>query len=178
MVAMNAIPMDGLGGAKHERASRYPWSQLVDTDFAFEEVNEALEQSERPEVRRASIVDAGCRVGRVTEPAILSRGWRYRSAARQEGDMASTEQSVVKETPGVCGGYPCIGDTRIPVRLIVEFTRDGLDIDAILAIYPQLSREQVRGALDYYKAHPARVDEDIARNARSWMELQGRGWPV
>ncbi len=35
---------------------RYPWSQLVDTDFAFDAVNEALEKSERREVRRASIV--------------------------------------------------------------------------------------------------------------------------
>ncbi len=35
---------------------RYPWHLLVDTDFAFEDVNEALEQSERREVRRASIV--------------------------------------------------------------------------------------------------------------------------
>ena len=36
---------------------RYPWTQLVDTDFAFEEAGAALEQSERRQVRRASIVD-------------------------------------------------------------------------------------------------------------------------
>ncbi|CAA9585852.1 MAG: Threonine dehydrogenase and related Zn-dependent dehydrogenases [uncultured Thermomicrobiales bacterium] len=35
---------------------RYPWAQLVDTDFAFDAVEEALEKSERREVRRASIV--------------------------------------------------------------------------------------------------------------------------
>ena len=35
---------------------RYPWTELVDTDFAFEEVGAALEQSERRQVRRASIV--------------------------------------------------------------------------------------------------------------------------
>lgn len=35
---------------------RYPWQMLVDTDFAFEDAGLALEQSERREVRRASIV--------------------------------------------------------------------------------------------------------------------------
>lgn len=35
---------------------RYPWHLLVDADFAFEAVGEALERSERREVRRASIV--------------------------------------------------------------------------------------------------------------------------
>ncbi|MGN6810780.1 MAG: zinc-binding dehydrogenase, partial [Thermomicrobiales bacterium] len=35
---------------------RYPWATLVDTDFAFTDVNDALERSARREVRRASIV--------------------------------------------------------------------------------------------------------------------------
>ena len=37
-----------------------------------------------------------------------------------------------------------------------------------------LTREQARGALDYYLAHPARVDEDIAWNARVLAALQNR----
>ena len=35
---------------------RYPWQELVDTDFAFDDVNNALLRSDRREVRRASIV--------------------------------------------------------------------------------------------------------------------------
>ncbi len=35
---------------------RYPWGELVDTDFALTDVARALEQSERREVRRASLV--------------------------------------------------------------------------------------------------------------------------
>lgn len=35
---------------------RYPWTSLVDQDFAFEDVDNALLRSERREVRRASIV--------------------------------------------------------------------------------------------------------------------------
>ena len=81
---------------------------------------------------------------------------------------------IVQETPGICGGYPCIGDTRVPVRLIVELTRDGLSIDDLLAVYPALTREQLLGALEYYAAHPARVDEDIRTNATALAELQRR----
>lgn len=92
--------------------------------------------------------------------------------------MSKVNQTVIKETPGVCGGYPCIDDMRFPVRLIVEFTRDGVDIDTLLANFTQLTRDQVEAALEYYREHPARVDEDIERNARAWDELQRRGWPV
>ena len=83
-------------------------------------------------------------------------------------------ETYVTETPGVCGGYPCVANTRIPVRLIVEFFRETRDVAAILAIYPQLSREQVEGALAYYAAHPERVDEDIAWNAEVLAQLQKR----
>jgi len=82
----------------------------------------------------------------------------------------------VQETPGVCGGYPCVGNTRIPVRLIVEFTRDGLSIDDLLTMYPYLTPDQLRGALDYYAAHPARVDEDIRTNAEALAKLQSHQW--
>lgn len=91
--------------------------------------------------------------------------------------MSKVNQTVIKETPGVCGGYPCIDDMRFPVRLIVEFTRAGVSIDTLLEDYPQLTREQIEGALEYYREHPARVDEDIERNARAWKALQGRAWP-
>ena len=84
----------------------------------------------------------------------------------------------VRETPGVSGGYPCVGNTRIPVRLIVEFTREGVSIERLLKMYPQLTAEQIRGALDYYAACPDRVDEDIAGQEAMWAELRGRPWPV
>src|SRR3954452_7008496 len=80
----------------------------------------------------------------------------------------------VQETPGVSGGYPCVGNSRVPVRLIVEYTRAGLSVDDILDKYPHLTVEQIRGALDYYAAYPARVDEDIATNAQALAELQNR----
>ena len=38
---------------------RYPWASLVDTDFAFTDVQNALLQSDNRSVRRASIVGWG-----------------------------------------------------------------------------------------------------------------------
>lgn len=83
-------------------------------------------------------------------------------------------RTPIKETPGVCGGYPCIGDTRIPVRMIVELFNDTHDFGQTAAMFPQLTHQQVRDALRYYQEHPSRVDEDIARNTRALMHLPAR----
>lgn len=80
----------------------------------------------------------------------------------------------ITETPGVCGGYPCIGATRIPVRMIVELFNDTDDLNQTVAMFPQLTRQQITDALAYYREHPDRVDADIARNARVVAHLAAR----
>jgi uncharacterized protein (DUF433 family) len=84
------------------------------------------------------------------------------------------ENPYVSETPGVCGGYPVVRGTRIPVRILVSVFRRTGDLVEILAMYPYLTPAQVQGALNYYAAQPARVDEDVARHAHALVELQGR----
>jgi uncharacterized protein (DUF433 family) len=80
------------------------------------------------------------------------------------------DHSPVDEIPGINGGYPVVAGTRTPVRIIVEYCRQGGSIDAVVEALSHLSHEQVQAALDYYRATPARVDEDIARNERAWQE--------
>jgi uncharacterized protein (DUF433 family) len=46
--------------------------------------------------------------------------------------MADT---TIRETPGVFGGYPCVGHTRIAVRLIVEAYRATGRIDLVAERY-------------------------------------------
>lgn len=82
--------------------------------------------------------------------------------------------TTIWETPGVSGGYPCIGHTRIAVRLIVEAYRDTGSIERVAERYDQLTREQLVAALVYYREHPTRVDEDSTRSARAWVELTSR----
>ena len=82
-----------------------------------------------------------------------------------------TTDTTIRETPSVSGGYPCIGHTRIAVRLIVEAYRATGSIEKVAEFCGQLTREQIEAALDYYRQHPTRVDEDIERNARAWAAL-------
>ena len=81
---------------------------------------------------------------------------------------------MIAELPGVNGGYPVVAPTRIAVRLIVEAFRETDDLDQTIEAFPQLSREQIQAALDYYRDHPARVDEDIARNERALRAIRSR----
>jgi uncharacterized protein (DUF433 family) len=87
------------------------------------------------------------------------------------------DHPFVEETPGIGGGYPQVRGTRTPIRVIVELLRATGDFERTAEMLPHLSREQVRGALDYYASYPDRVDEDIALNASARAELQGRAWP-
>lgn len=78
---------------------------------------------------------------------------------------------MVRETPGVCGGYPCVGNSRIPVRSLVIAFRKLRDIALVVEAFPTLTPEQIRGALDWYIVHPERVEEDIERNEQALREL-------
>lgn len=51
--------------------------------------------------------------------------------------------------PNICGGKPCIRGTRIWVSLILDFLASGESEAEIIALYPQLTREDVRAALAY-----------------------------
>ena len=88
------------------------------------------------------------------------------------------DDPYVASYPGVCGGYPVVRGTRTPVRVIVAIHRQLGDFESTARWFSYLRKEQIQGALDYYAKHPARVDEDFARNARSLAELQGRPWPA
>lgn len=84
----------------------------------------------------------------------------------------------IHETPGVCGGYPCVGRTRIPVRVLVEALWTHGTVDAVVDYFPQLSRAQVEEGLAYYRDSPDRVNEDIVRNAEAWEQLTGQPYPL
>ena len=46
-------------------------------------------------------------------------------------------------------GEPCIRGTRIPVRMVLGSLAEGLSSEEILREYPQLSQQDVLGALSY-----------------------------
>jgi len=55
----------------------------------------------------------------------------------------------ITSDPAILGGKPCIKGTRISVDLILEWVASGADINSIINLYPQLSAEAVREAINY-----------------------------
>lgn len=51
--------------------------------------------------------------------------------------------------PAVCGGKPCIRGTRIWVSLVLDMLAAGTTEAELLAEYPQLTHEDVLGAIAY-----------------------------
>ena len=55
----------------------------------------------------------------------------------------------ITQRAAVMGGKPCIRDLRVSVGMIVGQIGAGLSIEALLADYPYLEREDVLQALRY-----------------------------
>lgn len=51
--------------------------------------------------------------------------------------------------PAVMVGKPVVKGTRIPVDMIVRQIAQGMTIDEILEDYPNLTREDIKAALEY-----------------------------
>lgn len=51
--------------------------------------------------------------------------------------------------PNVCHGQACVKGTRMPVHQIVRMLANGDTVEALLAEYPYLSREDIMASLDY-----------------------------
>jgi len=55
----------------------------------------------------------------------------------------------IELNPKVCNGRPVIKGTRIPVSVILEQIGDGDSRGALLAGYPELTRQDIQAAVFY-----------------------------
>ena len=69
--------------------------------------------------------------------------------------------SRVRKTPGVCGGEPCIRETRHTVSGLVQWRRLGLSDEDILGRHPDLDPADLEAAWTYYDQHRVEVDRAI-----------------
>jgi uncharacterized protein (DUF433 family) len=70
--------------------------------------------------------------------------------------VVTTEQrsalvSVVAIDEDIMHGTACFTGTRVPVQTLIDFLETGESIDAFLAVYPYIPREQVLKFLDLSK---------------------------
>ena len=58
-------------------------------------------------------------------------------------------KSRVTLKPGVCGGKPCIRDTRIEISVILDGLAESMTETEIMDHYPQITKEEIHAALAY-----------------------------
>lgn len=71
---------------------------------------------------------------------------------------------AIQSTPGVCGGYARIRNTRIPVWTLVSFRQQGADEAELLRNYPTLTPLDLDAAWLYYQQHQENIDALIANH--------------
>jgi uncharacterized protein (DUF433 family) len=75
--------------------------------------------------------------------------------------VAHNSDSLILETPGICGGSPRIRNTRIPVRSLVQYRQYGTSDTELLEIYPTLHQGDLEAAWNYYALHQDEIDQEI-----------------
>jgi uncharacterized protein (DUF433 family) len=53
----------------------------------------------------------------------------------------------ITQTPGLCGGRPCIRGMRIRVCDLLEMLAENVSVEEILADFPHLEREDIQACL-------------------------------
>jgi uncharacterized protein (DUF433 family) len=55
----------------------------------------------------------------------------------------------VTSKPDVCGGRPCIRDTRIEIAVILDGLAEGMSEPDLMNHYPQLTKDDIHACLAY-----------------------------
>ena len=82
-----------------------------------------------------------------------------------------TDHPHIVRVQGVCGGRPIIEGTRLSVKLIVGWAREGMTAKEIVTLYPELSTIQIADAMAYYEDHPEEIEAEFAEEER-YIEVE------
>ena len=66
-------------------------------------------------------------------------------------DQRAALEAVISIDKEVMHGTPCFKSTRVPVQTLIDFLETGESIDAFLAAYPYVPRQNVVAFLDLSK---------------------------
>ena len=76
--------------------------------------------------------------------------------------MIQTKTERILSKPSVCGGKPCIADTRIRVQdIYVWHELQGLSADEIVSRFPHITMADVYAALAYYWDHREEIQRQM-----------------
>jgi uncharacterized protein (DUF433 family) len=65
---------------------------------------------------------------------------------------------MIEQTPGVCGGRPCVAGTRVSVHRVARYYRLGYSPEEIVSLLNSLSLPQIYAALTYALTNAAEID--------------------
>jgi uncharacterized protein (DUF433 family) len=89
--------------------------------------------------------------------------------------METTISRHITNTPGVCGGKPCIAGTRIRVEdIYVWHVLQGQSPEEIVAGFPQLTLADVYAAMAYYYDHREELEREWAEGDAFIEEMKRR----
>jgi len=71
------------------------------------------------------------------------------------------DNHLVQKTQGICGGSPHIRNTRIPVRSLVQYWKEGTSDRELLEVYPSLKQSDLKAAWNYYALYQNEIDQEI-----------------
>lgn len=77
---------------------------------------------------------------------------------------AQRAEPSITQTPGVCGGEACLGQTRIAVWMLEAARRNGSSEPELLEDYPRLRLDDLRAAWTYVEAHADEIESAIGAN--------------
>lgn len=113
----------------------------------------------------ASVQELAVKIDQVRE-AIQHLEKRLDQVAAQRSRTIRTGHPHIVRTEGVCGGRPIIEGTRLSVKLIVGWTKQGMAPAEIAAMYPEATVSQIVDALAYYEDHPEEIEAEFAEEKR------------
>lgn len=70
----------------------------------------------------------------------------------------------INQTPGVCGGDACLGNTRIAVWMLEEARRSGITDVELLQDYPSIDARDLASAWAYVETHTEEIEKAIRAN--------------
>jgi uncharacterized protein (DUF433 family) len=76
-------------------------------------------------------------------------------------------KSWVQKSAGVCGGEPCVRNTRHTVAGLVEWKKQGLTDARILEHHPDLTQADLEAAWAYYATHREGLEQGIKVAAKA-----------
>ncbi len=81
-------------------------------------------------------------------------------------DARKKRKTWVQKAPDVCGGDACIRDTPITVWGLVHSRRLGKSEAQMLETIAGLTSADIDAAWDYFREHPAEIEQAILRNEK------------